>query len=312
MPDRDHKPARTGSGGPACVASPRPDATSMAALFALLVLAVAATPLRAGVGARPRPPRHGRLPERDRLAGGDARCCWPRAATPSTPPWRRRSRWRSRIRRPGNLGGGGFLLLRPAERRGRPSSTSARRPRRRRHDVPADGMYDEERHHDSHLAVRRARHGGGPALAPASSTASCRGRTCVRAGGRAGARTASCVDDAPGAVAPRRAASDAEALRRLRAVLGKPDGEALRDGRRAQAAGPGADAPAHRRAGPGRLLRGRDGRAARRGDEGRRRPHHPDGPRGVPRRRCACRCTAPTAATRSCACRRRQLGRHRP
>ena len=35
-----------------------------------------------------------------------------RAATPWTPRWRRRSRSRSRIRPPGNIGGGGFMIVR--------------------------------------------------------------------------------------------------------------------------------------------------------------------------------------------------------
>ena len=55
----------------------------------------------------------------------------------------------------GNIGGGGFIVFRPGERASRRRSTSARwrRPARSPTMFLKDGKYDSQLHHNSHLAV---------------------------------------------------------------------------------------------------------------------------------------------------------------
>ena len=79
----------------------------------------------------------------------------------------------------GNIGGGGFLVFRPAS--GRADVVRLPRGRRRRGSIAEmwlkDGKYDSELHHNSHLVGRRARHGRRPPPGVEGTRAASRGRS---------------------------------------------------------------------------------------------------------------------------------------
>ena len=180
----------------------------------------------------------------------------------------------------GNIGGGGFLLLRTKDgsahaydfREKAPAAAHAKM------FLNADGSYNEDRHHDSHLAVgvpgtvaglhlAWKEHGKLPwrrLLEPAIALA--RDGFVVSDGlARSLQRDPHGLPQVPGFPRP---------------VL--EGGDALRGGRPLQAARPGPNPRAHRRLGARGLLRRRDRGPHREGDEGGRRDHHRARPRGLP------------------------------
>ena len=206
--------------------------------------------------------------------------CWPTAGRRWTPRWPPPSRWPWSIPpRATSAAAASFSIVRPSGIRRRTTS-ARRRPRAARPRCGcADGKYDEARHHESHLAV------GVPGTVAGLHLA-------WKEQGKLPWKRL--VDPAVALARDGFVVTDVLA-RGLRSVL--PDmkkypasvaqftqgGHAVRAGRRAEAAGAGAHAGAHRDGRPRGLLRGRDGAAPRGGDEARRRPHHPRGPEGVPR-----------------------------
>ena len=179
----------------------------------------------------------------------------------------------------GNIGGGGFIVYRPAT--GEPMSFDFREvgPSRSSPEMwLKDGKYDSDKHHNSHLSVGVPGTVAGLHLAWKEA-----GIEAVEgagaAGDQAGARRLRGLAR-PGALAGGRARQLPEVSGLARAVL--EERQAVRSRRDPQAARSRQHADAHRRAGPGRLLRRRDRGADRERDEGQRRPDHDGRPQGVP------------------------------
>ena len=223
-----------------------------------------------------------------------------RAATRSTRPSPSRSRWPSRGPRRATSAAAGSCW---SARRGR-RADRLRLPR----DRPGRGDARHVRQDARTGTTTRPSACPAPSAGwrwPTRSSASCRGRTS----------SMPAVQLADEGFAARRAAGQVAQRRRWRT-----QGEQRRvpprlrqgRGRHAWKAGDrlvqkdlGEDAAADRREGAGRVLHGRAGRPARRGDEGRRRAHHRRRTWRRTRRRSASRSTAPIAATTSTARRRR-------
>ena len=195
-----------------------------------------------------------------------------RAATPSTrrrhglrarrhPPDRRQHR-RRRLHR-----------LPPGRRRSRARTTSARwrRPRPTPTMFLKDGKYNFDLHHNSHLSVGVPGTVAGLHLAWKEH-----GQAAVeaagRAGGRAGARRLR-GDRGAGALAAGRCSKSMAPYPASLAQFSK-NGTPYEAGDLLKQPDLARTLAAHRRPGPGRVLRGRDGRAHREGHGGARRPHH--------------------------------------
>ncbi len=249
-----------------------------------LVVAVGPDARRSGgpclrpVAARPRARRHGRVPERD-----SPRRSAPRrsatAARRSTRPSPRRSRSPSRTRPPATSAAAG-------------SSSSGRLPARReaydfREMAPAkatptmflkDGKYSSDLHHNSYLSVGVPGTVAGLHLAWKEHGKLPWKRLVEPA--IALARDGFAVTE--GLSRSLRSALKSMAPYPASIAQFSKNGAPYEAGRHPEAARPGADAPADRRPGARRVLRGRDGRAHREGHGGARRPDHARGPEGVP------------------------------
>ena len=197
----------------------------------------------------------------------------------------------------GNIGGGGFLLYRAAKRAGHllrlPRGGAGRR---QRGDV-AEGRQVRLRPPPQQPSVgRRARHGRGPPPgvegtgleAVEGPDRPCRHPGPRRLRGEPWSRPLAGLDARGSQRLPEVSGVDGAVLEERQALRGRRHPEAAR---------PGPHAGAHRRPGPGRVLRGRDRRAPREGDEGQRRPDHARRPQEVPGRRSATSSRARIAAT---------------
>ncbi len=196
----------------------------------------------------------------------------------------------------GNLGGGGFLLLRPAGGRG---GCGLRLPRA----GPGGGFPDdvpEGRPLQLRPPPRQPARGGGPRHGRGAAHGVGGQRPdavegAPAAGDRPRSRRLHGLGR-PRALAPRGAAAD-EALPGLRRPV-LAAGRAVRDGGPPAAARPREDPRADRGEGRPGLLRGRDRRAHREGDEGAGRARHPRGPPGLHDLQAGAAAREPTAATR--------------
>ena len=175
----------------------------------------------------------------------------------------------------GNLGGGGFLVYRPAS--GQPVAYDFREmaPGKSSPTMFLEGgKYSSHAHHDSYLSV------GVPGTVAGLHLAWNRARQAAveaarRSGDRAGARRVH-RQRRTGAVAPGRApAVQRDLAGRCGAVL--KERRAVRRGRHLEAARSRADARAHRGAGARRILRGRDGAGGRERNARARRADYPRG-----------------------------------
>ena len=155
----------------------------------------------------------------------------------------------------GNIGGGGFIVYRPAT--GEPVAYDFREvgPARSSPEMwLTNGKYDSEKHHNSHLAVGVPGTVAGLHLAW-KDAGSKPWKELVRTRDHAGARRLRSVAR-PRTIARGRARRLPEVSGVARPVL--EERQALRSRRHPQAAGSGAVADAHRRTGPGGLLRRRN------------------------------------------------------
>ena len=233
-----------------------------------------------------------------------ARRSWRRAATPSTRRSPRPSRWRSRIPSAGNIGGGGFMIVRtPAGK----ATTFDYRERAPLKSTPtmylgADGKIDRSADGRRLSGAGRAGHGARPgAGAQEVRQAAVEGRR--RAGGRARRRIHD-VGEPRAQPQSRNPGSDGAVPRVARGIR---QARRRRLGRRRSARSVGSREDAARDC-QGRsecVLQRLDRRSHRRGHEGQRRPHLERGPRGLQGAASARRFAAPTWATRSSRCRRR-------
>ena len=167
----------------------------------------------------------------------------------------------------GNIGGGGFIVYRPAT--GEPVAYDFREM------APAkasptmwlkDGKYNSDLHHNSHLVGRRARHGRRPApgVEGTGQAAVEAARRCRRSRSRATAsRSPTAWRDRSRACSARCRSIPASLAQFSKNGVPYEAGETLKQPDLARTLERIADA------GPGRLLRGRDRAAHREGDDAR-------------------------------------------